>query len=266
MIREKEIEKLRSIEIAEQDKAIAIALKSKDKSESNAEAAIARADAVREEERVITAQEKERAERQKQIELIEAQKAAEREAIKITVAADAEKKAADDRAEASRILARGYADKAILEAEGAAKSEKLAAEAAEIRYTVDAEGQKALNDARNILSNEQIAMQIKLSIVENLPEIISQSVKPMEQIDGIKIIQVEGLNGGSGSGSDGGGNGSGSGNLADQVVSSALKYRAQAPLLESLMGELGLEGKDLNSLTESLQNSAKTDHSASAKE
>ncbi len=44
----------------------------------------------------------------------------------------------------------------------------------------------------------------------------------------------------------------GPGNLADQVVNSALKYRVQAPLVESLMSELGLDGKDLNGLTAAL--------------
>ena len=69
-------------------------------------------------------------------------------------------------------------------------------------------------------------------------------MKPMEQIDDIKILHVEGLHGPSVSGSD---NGIG-GSVADQAVNAALKYRTQAPLLDSLMAELGLEGADLNGL------------------
>ena len=246
---EKDIEKARALEIAEQDKEIAIALKSKDKSESEALAAAARAEAVREEEKVVTAKEQERADREKIIDLIEARKLAERDAIKITTAADAEKKAAEDQAESARTLAKAHADKAILEAEGKSKSEKLVAEAAQIRYTVDAEGQKAINDARNLLSNEQIAMQVKIAIVEGLPDIIRESVKPMEQIEGIKIVQVDGLTGNGGATNA---NGEASGNLADQVVNSALKYRVQAPLVESLMSELGIDGSDLQGLVGSL--------------
>ena len=261
LLREREVEKSRAIEIAEQDKEIAIALKSKEKSESKAEAAIAKASAVREEERVVTAQEQEKADRQKQIELIEAQKIAEREAIQVTTSADAQKKAAEDLAEAARTTAKGNADKAILEAEARAQSEKLAADAAEVRYTVDAEGQRALNDAKNLLSDSQISMQVKMAIVEHLPAIIRESVKPMEQIDGIKIIQVDGIAGGNNTGNSGESASGATGNLADQVVGSALKYRAQAPLIESLLKEVGLEGRDLNSLTAALGNAVAKDAS-----
>ena len=120
----------------------------------------------------------------------------------------------------------------------------VTAEAAAKRYAVDAEGQRALNDAANLLSNDQIAMQIKLAIVKQMPEIIRESVKPMEQIDGIKIVQVDGLSGNSANGEAVNNNSS----LADQVVNSALRYRAQAPLLESLLKEVGLTASDLNGL------------------
>ena len=52
---------------------------------------------------------------------------------------------------------------------------------------------------------------------------IKESVKPMENIDGIKIISVDGLNGGKGAAAT---ESKGEQNLADQVVSSALRYRA----------------------------------------
>ena len=249
IVKEKDIGKMKAIELAEQDRAIAIAEKSKAKSESEADAAAARAEAVRAEEKVVTAQEQEKAERQKEIELIEAKKVAEKQAISITVAAEAEKQAADDQAEAVKKLAEADAGKYRIEAEGKAEAEKLTAEAAKIRYAVDAEGKKALNTAHNLLSPEQIAMQVKLAIVKHLPDIVRESVKPLEQIEGIKIIQVDGLNLHGNSGSEAGKD---SGNLADQVVNSALKYRVQAPLIESLMKELGMEGNSLEGLTGSL--------------
>jgi hypothetical protein len=55
---------------------------------------------VRAEEQIATARALEIAERQKNIDLVEAHKVAEREAIGITVAAEAQKKASQDRAEA----------------------------------------------------------------------------------------------------------------------------------------------------------------------
>lgn len=235
LIREKEIEKEKAIELAEQVRAIAIAEKSKEQSEAQSHADIARAKSVQAEERVTTARENEVAERLKMIELIEAAKEAERQAIGIKVAAEAEKMAASDRADALRE-----------EAEGEAAAEKLRAEAAEIRYRVDAEGARAINEAHNILSAEQIAMQIKIKLIENLDQIIRESVKPMEKIDGIKIIQIDGLNSGSSAGAAG--DSVGSANLADTVVNSALRYRAQAPLLDSLLKEVGINGGDINSI------------------
>ena len=41
--------------------------------------------------------------------------------------------------------------------------------------------------------------------------------------------------------------------LSDQVVNSALRYRSQAPLIDSLMNELGINGGDINGLTQTLK-------------
>ena len=91
----------------------------------------------------------------------------------------------------------------------------------------------------------------RLRLIEELLQIIQESVKPMERIEGIKIFQVEGLGGGAPAG-DGAARGDG-GNLADQVVSSALRYRGQAPLIDALLKEIGLAGGDVSRLTASLQ-------------
>lgn len=250
------IEKQKQVELSNQDRDIAVAEKSKSQSEAKAQADKARALAVQAEEQVKTAREKEVAEREKEIELIEARKHAEREAIKIQVAADAEKQAADDLAEAMRIEADGNAAKIKIIASGEADAEKARAEAAQIMYQVEAEGKRAINEASNILSTEQIAMQIKIKLIENLDKIIAESVKPMEAIEGIKIIQLDGLGGIGGNGHHyhGGDGVGGGGNLADQVVNSALKYRAQAPLLDSLLKEVGLNGADINSVKGALGN------------
>lgn len=260
-----QVTQIKIVELAEQDRAIAVAEKSKAQSEALAAADTARAGAVKAAEQVDTVREVERAERQKKIELVEATKEAEREQISITVAAKADKEAAEQKAEAIRTIATANADQRRIEAEGNATAEKLRAEAdstaeklraeaAEARYKVDAEGQHALNEAANMLSTDQIAMQLRLAILKHLPDIIRESVKPMESIEGIKIIQVEGLNGGGsnggghGGGGEAGGNGGGQGNLAEQVVASALRYRAQAPLLDSLMRDVGITGGDLAGL------------------
>ena len=247
------VDKQKLIELAEQDRDIAVAAKSREKSEAEAEADEARAIAARAAEQVSTARETEAAERDKQIELIEARKAAEMDAVAVTVGAEAQKQAAADHAEAVRISAEAEAAKRRIEAQGAAEADKLRAEAEKALYEVEAAGQRAINEAANLLSPDQIAMQVRVKLLEQLPEIIAESVKPMEQIDGIKIIQVDGMTGGVGGASNGtGSNGSGGGNLADQMVSSALKYRSQAPLLDAMMKEVGLDGSGLAGLTNGL--------------
>ncbi|MBI2381439.1 MAG: flotillin family protein [Gammaproteobacteria bacterium] len=247
-VEEAEIERRKAIELAEQERAIAVAEKSRAESEAKALADKARAEAVKEEESVVTVRETQRAEREKAVELVLARQLAEKEAIGLTVAAEAEKRAAEDRAEALRIAAHADAEKARLEAKGRADAEVMLADALARKYSVEAEGKRAVNEAANTLSVEQIAMQIRMSLIQQLPEIIAQSVKPMEQISDIKILQVQGL--GAGQGGNGESAEAGNGSLADQVVNSALRYRAQAPLLDSLLAEIGLKAGDINALAQ----------------
>jgi len=184
-------------------------------------------------EQIATAREEAEAQRNKLIEVISAQKEAERQTII---------------------------------AQANSEVEKLAAKAAEIRYMAEAAGKSALNKAANLLENDQINMQVKMEIVRQLPQIISESVKPIENIDGIKIMHLDGLanaaGGGSGSGGNGtvasGSSGGGGDSLADQVVNSALRYRAQSPLVESLLNEVGLKGSGINDFTKQLQEDMQT--------
>ena len=254
IIQQAEVEQKKTIELAEQIRAIAIAEKSREESEAKASADRARAEAVKAEEEVITVRETQRAERQKAVELVAAKQAAEKDAIAITVAAEAGKKAAIDDAEAIRIAAEADAEKERLKAKGEADAKILLAQAMEKQYQVDAEGTRAVNEANNILSSEQVEMQIRLALLKYLPEIIRESVKPMENIDDIKILQVTGLGGIGGNSAQGEGySDQGQISLSDQVVNSALRYRTQAPLIDSLMNELGIQGGDINGLTQSLK-------------
>lgn len=229
-----EILRRRMVELEDQDRAIAIAEKAKLEAEVRAAAEASRAVLVKAQEHVITVRDHEVAERRKQIELIAAAQQAERDAIRITAEAAAEKSAAKDKAEADNV----------------------AAEAARFRYVVDAEGQRLLNEAENLRSGESRRSSLHTQLIQSLPSIIRESVKPMESIDSIKILQVDGLPGmsgaqqlltpGAGAGAGGEGGPAGgpeaprSGSLADNVVSSALRYRAQAPFVDNLLSEIGM--------------------------
>jgi len=67
---------------------------------------------------------------------------------------------------------------------------------------------------------------------------VRESVKPMEKIEGIRILHVDGLN------SNGGG-GNGGRSATDEVIDSALRYRVQAPLIDSILSDIGVEGGSL---------------------
>jgi uncharacterized membrane protein YqiK len=234
-----EVERRKALELAEQDRAVAVAQASKAQSEAQAAAETARAKAVSAEEKVFSARETEVAERRKAIELIGASQDAERQAIRIRVEAESEKAAASDRSAARRI-----------EAEGDAEADKIRALASRLRYEIEAEGNRLMNEAANVLTPESRGSAMRMKLLEKLEGIIRESVKPMEKIDGIKILQVDGLGGGGPSGGRGGMEGSGS--FSDNLVNSALRYRAQAPLVDSLLREIGLSGGDIGSLTNAL--------------
>jgi uncharacterized membrane protein YqiK len=107
-----------------------------------------------------------------------------------------------------------------------------------------------VNEAANLLSSDQISLQTKLALLKVLPEVIREAAKPMEAIDSIKIVQVDGLtgNGGAGGGGGLGGTPANEGNLASNAVAAALRYRAQAPIVDGLMKELGFDGTTLENL------------------
>lgn len=238
VIEQAEIEKQKAIKLSEQQKEVAIFEKSKEESLAKAEADKARAESVKEAENVITVRETAQAEREKSVELVEAAKEAERQALSIKIGADAEKAAANDLADAKRI-----------EAEGSAEAIKIVADADAKRLAVEAEGREKINNASNILSNEQIELKIKLALIEVLPSIIEQSVKPIENIESIKILEANGLGGVTGGASV---NTSEGNSLSDQIVSSALKYKAQAPLVDSMLSDLGLKLGDISGFSESV--------------
>ncbi|RZL96816.1 MAG: flotillin family protein [Variovorax sp.] len=233
-IQSAELDRRLSLELAEQQRAIAIARESKSQSEAQAEAEIARALAISAEEKVFTAREVEMAERKKAIDLIGAAQVAERDALRLTSAAQAEKSASADRGDAVRAQAEADAD-----------ADKIRSMAMRVRAEIEAEALQLMNTAHNMLSPEARMSALRMKLVEKAEGIIRESVRPMERIEGIKILQVDGLGGSGGGGHGEAGHG---GNFSDSVVNSALRFRAQAPLVDQLLREIGIEGGDIQKL------------------
>ena len=223
------IAKQRDIELANQDRAIAVADRSKAESEARAMAEEARAKAIAASESVTTAKELAIAERQRQIAVLDAKREAEQKATEVTVAATAERTAAEDQAEAARTLAKADADAATIRAAAQAKT-----------YEVEAEGQRLLDEARNMLAPAIVEMEITKERLRIIPLALAEAVRPLEKIGDVKIVDMGGALGRGGAPSA---PGSGGG-VPDNLLSMLLAYRAQAPMIDQLLKEGGFQGAD----------------------
>lgn len=171
-----------------------------------------RATLVSAEEYVLTSRQKEVARRQKAVAVIEAAQKAECEAVALQLLATAKKAAAVDDAQTIQIKTK----------------------ADEIKYKVEAEGVRILNDARNVLSEAHLSAEVRKYLIDNLPKIIKESSEPLKNIDSIKIVQTDGL-----------GTKNQTTKGSNDVFDGALRYRAQAPIIDALLKDL-----DINSTLE----------------
>jgi hypothetical protein len=218
------------VTIRGQEQDVRVAVKSKDVAAAEAEADAAKALAVAAREAVETARQVEVANRGKAVTLVKAEEKAREASISIVVAAEAEKTAARDKAEALRVEATGERDAAVLRAAGTVAEGAAAAEALSKK-----------NQAQNELSPAVIAQQVRLAVLAALPAIVEQSVKPLMNIESIRIAEIGGLgHRRPRARSRAAAAASGGGGLADQVVASALRYRTAAPMVDSLLREVGL--------------------------
>ena len=223
-----DIEQQMETQLADKARLIAVVNKAIDEAVVRTREAEALQTLAQSEEQIESRRAEEKATRAKSVDIIDAETRAEREHIRTVKMAEANKEASERRAEAEIAEAR----------------------AAEFRYGVDAEGNRKLNEAENSRNDENRRSALLEGVVNRLPEIIREQVKPMENIDSIKILQVDGLPGlnspteGSGTGEP---NSRPDGSVSDQVVSSAMKYRTQVAFVDGLMEEIGLPLKNLGS-------------------
>jgi uncharacterized membrane protein YqiK len=227
-----EIERRKLIELAEHARTIAVAESSETETAARAKADEVRAAAISAEEAIFTAREKAQAERKKQVELILTALEVEKDHLRQKTRIATEKAVAADQADIVRI-----------EADAFAVAEETRSKAYQIRHQVESEGVRLMAEANNIASPEARTSALRLRLVDKLDTIIRESVKPMEKIEGIKVIHLDGLMTPAGGGSP-----DGEGGLTDRLVSSALRYRVQAPLLDHLLGEIGIDAGDPSKL------------------
>ena len=246
-VQEAEIDRVKTIDIANQQKNIEINIKSQEESASQAEANVAKAKAVAADEKISTAKDTEIAERQKSIALINAQREAQEKAVSIKVAAEADKEAAQNKAEA-----------VLVEAKAGADAVKLKASAHEAELLAEANGQREINLAQNQLSSEIVKMNVTIETIKQAPLIMKEMMKPVEKIDGIKMINVGGLGGMTGgNGGDGtvvgGGNGGNGGGMMNDLFSGLMGYQTAMPVIKDILADAGLDTSSPQNLLESVE-------------
>ncbi len=110
---------------------------------------------------------------------------------------------------------------------------KIASESEKVRALVAAESKRLLNEAENVLSDDARTTRFREKLLDRLEGIVRESVRPLEKIEGIKIVQMGGFGGGN--------QGEAHRSPTDEVIESALRFRAQAPLIDEMMKEIGVE-------------------------
>ena len=105
--------------------------------------------------------------------------------------------------------------------------------AGQLRAAQRAEAERLLNEAENVLTEDARAGRLRAQLIGKLEAVIAETVKPVANIDGIKLVHI-----GSGAGEAGR-------SPTDEVIDSALRYRVQAPLIDELMKEIGVEGANV---------------------
>ncbi|MCA1428962.1 MULTISPECIES: flotillin domain-containing protein [unclassified Bradyrhizobium] len=211
----------REIQIATQENEIQIAAKSKETSEAVAEAKTAEALAVSAEEKVVTARAIEVADRARLTQVLAARTEAERKSTELIVAAEAEKKASLDRAEAVKTLATAEAESNKIKAVGVRNIGE--AEAAVITMK---------NEAQNKLGNNVIDFEIAKKRIETMPSALAEMVKPIANLKDVRILHTGGAFGGNGA--SGGNVGFGEG-LAGEL----LKVHALRPMIDEILRQSG---------------------------
>jgi flotillin len=190
------VEKTKTIEAAKVDREITLTMKARQSAEADAQRANAQALKAKAEQEVVTVGEVAQAEREKQVAIVAAQKAAEQERIQADVDAYKMKVEAEMNAASIKIRAAADADAATKQAESITRLAEANREAG----LKEADVQREKLSAANSKSRELLIQETVLKLLEVAPSVVRELVKPAERISEIKVLQLGGMGGGTGSG------------------------------------------------------------------
>ena len=203
---------------------IQIAVKEKELEIASTDRLAATAERTKSEAQVLTVEAIEEAERNSRIALIRAEQEADEERISKERLANVEAYAVIEAAKAER-------EAATLRAE----AQKMLAEALLVETKAKAEGEEALIEAKNTADQRILNNEALLKLIQSLPEVTGQLMKPAEQIESIRILDL---------GGNGAGNGAPGGNMG-KIFGSILQAGAALPMLKEVLNFGGIDAQDL---------------------
>ncbi len=214
------LDKEREEKEAEAYNAIQISLKEKEREAALIELLEVSALKARAEAAVETAEAIEKAERESKIELIRAEQEADEDRITKEKSADAEVYTIVETAKAE-----------LEAAEVKAEATRILAEALLVEAKAKADGEEALIMAKNNAEPQVLVSDAVLALVESLPQVTGELMKPAERIESIRVLDL------------GGGNGSSNGNSGgmNRILGSIINAGAAMPLLKELVNFSGLD-------------------------
>jgi uncharacterized membrane protein YqiK len=249
------VEKEKAIEVARISKVIAVTQSEEEQARASAAKALALAEEEKAKQAIVTVEETAKAERERQIKVIEALAQAE-----VTRAlAEGEAGKAQALAEAALNEARGRAS--VVQAEAGAEAEKLRiaaqakadaankeadaiavlAEAIARRGIAEAEARRKLVEAENAQALKFVLRDVALKAIETMPTLAKELMEPARHISEIKVLQTGGSNGSNGGGPLG---------TSSPILKTILEAGAAYPIMRELVGfaqqqGVGSKAKDL---------------------
>lgn len=212
-LRRREMEAILELETRKAEHAITLTAKRAEEVLSQVALDTARADAATASESVQTAREKAAAERSRQL-------------ANMKVAQENEIETARTRTKAETLGAMAVAE---------AQATRTRADGDKARQLADAESRRAMILAENDASPALMSMKLEMHRLDQLPEIATQMMKPVEKIESIRINHISGFGG-----SSGGGGGEGASPL-NQAMESILGMAVQLPMMKKIGDEIGLD-------------------------
>ncbi len=226
------LDKEREEKEAEAQNAILISLKEKEREAALIELLQVSAVKARAEAAVETAEAIEKAERESKIELIRAEQEADEKKIAMEKNTDAEAYAVVEAAKAE-----------LEAAEVQAQAKRILAEALLVEAKAEADGEEALINSKNQAEPQVLVSDAVLALVEALPQVTHELMKPAERIESIRVLDLGGNSGGNGN----------SGGM-NRILGSIINAGAAMPLLKELVN---FSGFDTAKIGQTIQDYAK---------